>query len=126
MNPATKINSSTRQPTVRQAHGPEQGRRKGRTMLRVDGEQSRTIKELESLVETISRGKYMWESTFDAITDPVMIVSRDYTIKRANLAAANAAKIDVRTLVGKRCFESLAGRSVPCRGCPLQVTLEER
>ncbi|MBI4412153.1 MAG: PAS domain-containing protein [Deltaproteobacteria bacterium] len=84
------------------------------------------IRELESLVETISRGKYMWESTFDAITDPVMIVSRDYTIKRANLAAANAAKIDVRTLVGKRCFESLAGRSVPCRGCPLQVTLEER
>ena len=95
-------------------------------MLRVDGEQSRTIKELELLVETISRGKYMWESTFDAITDPVMIVSGDYIIKRANLAAAHAAKMDVRALIGKRCFENLVGSKEPCRGCPLKVTLKTR
>lgn len=38
------------------------------------------LKELEDLVAILSRGKYMWESTFDAITDPVSIISKDYTI----------------------------------------------
>ena len=31
------------------------------------------VERLERLVQVISRGKYMWESTFDAITLPVQI-----------------------------------------------------
>lgn len=84
------------------------------------------IKELEELVETISRGKYMWESTFDAITSPVMIVSSDYVIERANLAAAKAANMDVRQMVGTTCYEKLAGFSEPCHGCPLEKTLKAK
>ena len=30
----------------------------------------------------------MWEATFDAVVDPVMIVDRDFRVVRANLAAA--------------------------------------
>lgn len=81
------------------------------------------IKELETLVETISRGKYMWESTFDAITNPVMIVSDKYQILRANRAAAAAAKTDVRKMAGETCYKILAGNDQPCSGCPLQETL---
>lgn len=84
------------------------------------------MKELESLIQTISRGKYMWESTFDAITSPVTIISTDYSIQRANKAAASAAKIDVRQLIGKKCYEILAGFSEPCRGCPLKETLKAK
>ncbi|MBI2340326.1 MAG: PAS domain-containing protein [Deltaproteobacteria bacterium] len=89
-------------------------------------DQEKKIGELKTLVETISRGKYMWESTFDAITDPVMIVSRGYVIQRVNRAAAKEAKMDVRDLIGKTCYEDLAGLSSPCRGCPLNLTLKER
>lgn len=81
------------------------------------------IGELSALVATISRGKYMWESTFDAITNPVMIVSRDYKVLRANKAAAREAAIDVRTMIGQTCFETLAGRDDPCPGCPLRETI---
>ena len=66
----------------------------------------------------------MWESTFDAITNPVMIVSNDYSILRANKAAAKGADIDVRGMIGQTCFETLAGRDDPCPGCPLHDTIE--
>lgn len=82
-------------------------------------QQKQRIHELESLIKTISRGKYMWESTFDAITSPVTIVSSDFIIERANLEASRIAGVDVRNLIGKVCYETLAGFSSPCKGCPL-------
>ncbi len=80
------------------------------------------ISQLEALVETLSRGKYMWESTFDAIGDPVLIIADDYSIQRANLAAAERAGRDIRTMIGKKCYESFAGRETICPQCPLQET----
>lgn len=82
------------------------------------------IQSLEALVETISRGKYMWEATFDAISNPVMIVSPDYVIQRANRAAAKASAIDVRKMAGSKCYEALAGRTAPCPGCPMPETIK--
>jgi len=79
------------------------------------------IKELEDLVTILSRGKYMWESTFDAITDPVSIISKDYTIERANLALAHVADCDIRNVIGKKCYEVFAGRESPCMGCPAKA-----
>ncbi|PIR20052.1 MAG: hybrid sensor histidine kinase/response regulator [Deltaproteobacteria bacterium CG11_big_fil_rev_8_21_14_0_20_47_16] len=76
------------------------------------------LKELEDLVAILSRGKYMWESTFDAITDPVSIISKDYTIERANTAMAQVANCDIRKVIGKKCYEVFAGRNSPCQGCP--------
>ncbi len=81
------------------------------------------IEKLESLVEIISRGKYMWESTFDAITDPVMIVSRDYNIERANLAVANSVNEDIVNMIGRKCYEAFAQRSEPCSKCPLNAAI---
>lgn len=80
--------------------------------------------KLEDLVGIISRGKYMWESTFDAITAPVEIVSRDYEILRGNLALAAVCQRDIATVIGRRCFEAFAGRSSPCECCPLLPALE--
>lgn len=87
-------------------------------------EKENKIKELQELIRTISRGKYMWESTFDAITNPVMIVSETYHIRRANRAAAKAAQLDVREMIGTTCHESFAGQAEPCRGCPMRETVK--
>lgn len=76
------------------------------------------IVELERLVDLLSRGKYLWESTFDAIQDPVSVLDRQYRIQRANLAMAARAGIDIRELVGQRCYEVFAHRKQPCQGCP--------
>lgn len=82
------------------------------------------IKQLESLLQTIARGKYMWESTFDAITSPVTIISSGYVILRANKSAAKLANLDVRELIGTKCFESLAGLKEPCNNCPASTTFK--
>lgn len=85
---------------------------------------SQKIAELEKLVQTISLGKYMWESTFDAISDPVLIVTQDYKVARANLAAAKNSGSHVRELIGQNCFEKFAGFEKPCVGCPLQKSIQ--
>lgn len=68
----------------------------------------------------------MWESTFDAIQDPVLIIGKNYTVERANLAAASRAGgqgTDIQKLVGQKCYRTFAGRDSICPKCPLQETL---
>ncbi|EKD41476.1 MAG: hypothetical protein ACD_73C00702G0001, partial [uncultured bacterium] len=83
-------------------------------------EEKEKLREMKSLLATISRGKHMWESTFDAITSPVLILTADYEIKRANRALAKAAATDVRSTIKQKCYVVLAGRDSPCEACPLK------
>lgn len=83
------------------------------------------VRKLERLVQLISRAKYMWESTFDAITIPVQVVSGDYRILRANTSLAHIGKHDIIDVAGRKCFEAFAGRTAPCPGCPLQQALDQ-
>lgn len=83
------------------------------------------VKELERLVETISRGKVHWEHTFDVITDPVSIINKEYEILRANKTLAKACAMDVRDVVGRKCFEVFAGYEYPCPRCPVSRTVTD-
>ncbi|MCP5468000.1 MAG: PAS domain-containing protein [Deltaproteobacteria bacterium] len=74
---------------------------------------------LESLFSIVAEGKRVWEATFDAIVDPVLIISEDFKIQRANLATAEAAQVRVQDLIGKPCYEIFAKRSHPCSSCPI-------
>ena len=69
----------------------------------------------------LARAKLEWERSFDAISDPVSIVTRERTVRRANLAYAAAGKRDVRSVPGERCHLALFGREEPCEGCPLDL-----
>lgn len=82
------------------------------------------VKKLERLVEIISKGKYQWESTFDAIASPVMIVTSDYIVERANYAFARHCKLDITEVAGRVCYEAFAKRDEPCLSCPLQYAIE--
>lgn len=79
------------------------------------------ISRLKALIETIERGKLMWEATFDVIADPVMVVNEHFEVKRANKAFAAACGIDVRHLISKKCYEIFAGYTQPCAECPLKI-----
>ncbi|KAB2838134.1 PAS domain-containing protein, partial [bacterium] len=86
-------------------------------------EQSENLEELKSLFAVVSEGKRAWEATFDAILDPVLVVTRDYRIARANVAAADSAGLKVRELIGKPCYEIFAKEKTPCPGCPMRESL---
>jgi two-component system NtrC family sensor kinase len=75
----------------------------------------------------VSVAKRQWESTFDAISEPLMIVDEAYVIRRANLALADELGAAIQRVVGRRCHEVRAdsGRALagsgphPCAGCPV-------
>jgi two-component system, NtrC family, sensor kinase len=75
----------------------------------------------------VSLAKRQWEKTFDAISDPLMIIDADYVIRRANLALADDLGIAIQRVVGRKCYEvrqqsrqAFPGdRGQPCKGCPV-------
>jgi len=86
-------------------------------------EKSEDLRELRDLFAVVSEGKKAWEATFDAILDPVLVVTKNYRISRANLAAAASAGTHVRELIGKNCYEVFAKSDRPCEGCPMRASL---
>lgn len=82
--------------------------------------QEKEISRLKALIETIERGKLMWEATFDVIADPVVVVNDRFEVVRANRAFASACGRDVRDVIQKKCYEIFAGCTEPCSACPLQ------
>jgi two-component system NtrC family sensor kinase len=75
----------------------------------------------------VSVAKRQWERTFDAISEPLMIVDGGYVIRRANLALADELGAAIQRVVGMRCHEVRAtsarrlvgGGPSPCAGCPV-------
>lgn len=70
--------------------------------------------------------KRQWMSTIDALVDPLMIVGKDYKVRKANLAMARLASKDVRDINGENCYEVFAGRSAPCPGCKMRTAASRR
>ncbi len=86
----------------------------------------KNVEKLRELFRIVSQAKYMWEATFDAIQDPVLIIGQDYTIKRANLAAAKRCDYPIRNLIGQKCYRIFAQREAICPLCPLKETLRSK
>jgi two-component system, NtrC family, sensor kinase len=75
----------------------------------------------------VSVAKRQWERTFDAISEPLMLVDTNYVIRRANLALADELGMAIQRVVGQRCHEVRAvspqrfvgSGAQPCVGCPV-------
>ena len=63
-----------------------------------------------------------WLRTFDAISDLVFILDKDFTITKANKAFAEAFNSKPQDIIGKKCYEVLHNTSTPWPGCPYQKT----
>ncbi len=74
------------------------------------------VAQRTALLERASR---TWRATFDSIADPMILVDKEFRIRRANTATANHAGDDIRSLIGRHCHEALFGRDDKCRNCPL-------
>ncbi|GAB4346430.1 MAG: hypothetical protein Kow0089_23810 [Desulfobulbaceae bacterium] len=82
---------------------------------------TRLIREIEQRKETnrsLERSIEEWQSTFDAISDPVTILDTDLEVVIANKAAHELLSQDEKEIVGRTCYELYAGNHVPCESCP--------
>ncbi len=82
---------------------------------------SQNLEELLSFVENLKR---QWMATIDALVDPLMIISHDYAIRKANVALARKAQLEIRELIGRKCYEIFANRKSPCKGCKLKESIQ--
>ncbi len=71
--------------------------------------------QLLSFIEGL---KKQWVATIDALIDPLAIVSLQYKIIKANKAMARfSGTQDVRSIIGKKCYQVFADRTSPCPNC---------
>lgn len=62
--------------------------------------------------------KRQWETTFDAISDPVCITDQDYNIVRVNSPfLKKVGSPNKSDRLGEKCYQALFKRQEPCLGC---------
>ncbi len=66
----------------------------------------------------ILHAKKEWERTFDALSDLIMIIDKDHTIKRVNRAMAEYLGLSPAGMIGRKCFELMHGMMGPVSQCP--------
>ncbi len=72
------------------------------------------------LYKQVSRAKDEWESTFMAVTDPIMLVDTDYNVLLHNGRLPAEMQVFWDQALGRKCFAKLHGRTEPCPDCPIQ------
>jgi nitrogen-specific signal transduction histidine kinase len=68
------------------------------------------LKESESVKE-------QWETTFNSMSDPVVMIDKNYDIIQANKAVNERLKDGEQTHNTRKCYSLLYDRSEPCLGC---------
>ncbi|MBI4040802.1 MAG: response regulator [Deltaproteobacteria bacterium] len=81
--------------------------------------------EKMKLLETVEQASQQWESTFDAISDLVTVIDPTFTLIKANRATEMITHKKVETVIGKKCYQVLAGRTTPCENCPAVDALKQ-
>ncbi len=72
------------------------------------------------LYKQVSRAKDEWESTFMAVTDPIMLIDTDYNVLLHNGRLPAEMQDFWDKAIARKCFAKLHGRTDPCPDCPIQ------
>ena len=73
------------------------------------------------LYEEVSRARQGWEATFNAVTEPILLIDTEYNIQLNNHRPLPELFPDGQPPhPGQKCFTTLYGRSSPCSSCPMQ------
>lgn len=70
--------------------------------------------------------KKQWESSFDSIDDPIVIIDDRFNILRANRAFAEATLGGLKDISGKKCYDVFQTDKthLPCSGCNIRRAFE--
>lgn len=78
----------------------------------------------EALLREVDAIRADWEQTFDAVSDPVCVLTADYRLVRANATYASLFGREPGRYMGHACYTVAEGREAPCPGCPLPLTVQ--
>jgi PAS domain S-box-containing protein len=84
------------------------------------------ITQRKQFSERLQSAAEEWQTTFDSITDLVMIVDREYRIIRVNAATVRFLGLPMERIVGSVCSTLMHGTSCPIDGCSCQKTFQTK
>lgn len=76
----------------------------------------------KTIEEQLIISKRELETVFDAITDLILIIDKNYRIVRVNQSCASFLKKPIRMLLGQPCYSALWGRNDVCEDCTSRKT----
>ncbi|ABK45521.1 multi-sensor signal transduction histidine kinase [Magnetococcus marinus MC-1] len=76
------------------------------------------ITEIKQAEWALEEARDAWKRTFNAITEPILIVDTHYKIVRCNRAMAKVLGISQQKIQGMPCYEALHGVKEPFEACP--------
>lgn len=84
------------------------------------------LSEPQQSTQQLQMSKAELELVFDAIPEQVCILDRELTIVRANRSLADFLHLQIREVLGKKCYQLFWGRACSCEGCPVKGTFEQK
>lgn len=118
--------------TVRSAVEQWQVVEENRRLLQALEDHNRRLEEVVAVrTQQLREEQRLWEQTFDAIADPLMVIDEDYRIQRSNRALRSHLDLkEDQDPMGQRCHDLRASsqfalprtQAGPCAGCPAAHT----
>jgi len=94
-------------------------------LKKINEELKQEVAERKKAEEGIIKGKEDWKETFNALTDLIAIVDRDFKIVRANKAMAERLGMTPDEVIGLTCYEEIHGTKEPPPYCPHVKLLDD-
>lgn len=83
-------------------------------------ELEKEVKERRKIQKRLQKSKTLLQSVFDGISEPLILLHRNMTIKIVNKAARKYYKaLEFQDLIDKSCYRELKKLSKPCEGCKI-------
>ncbi len=83
-------------------------------------------RQLRARTDAYARSRAEWETTFNAISDWITLISPDGKILRSNKAAESLFGGTADEIMGRDCYELVHGTMCPVEGCPRERMLLSR
>ena len=75
-------------------------------------------------IHLIYKSKIGLEDMLDGISDPLAVITDDYTVKRVNKAYISMTSSSFSHAINKKCYSLLRGNSSPCEDCLMKDALD--
>ncbi len=85
------------------------------------------INDRRQAEENLNKSKIMLQAVFDGISDPLVMLDRDLSVKMLNSAAIKYYRApEFEKVIDRPCFEALQGKSTPCERCEIPSIIQSR
>ena len=83
------------------------------------------VERQEKTQQAVFRAKMIWERTFDAVPDTIIILDTDYQIIQVNRAMADMLEVPIESLIHTKCYKAFHGMDKPPPNCPHKHLLKD-